>query len=761
VRFSATGGAYGYADAEVNTNPGIGSQYFNVISNVNRQWTGTVWQNAGGTGGSGTVTSVVDGSGLFSVANPTTVPTFTYTAVPANTFLRGPSSGGNAAPFFGVIGVSDLPSTTLSAAGTPTVNAITKWVTSNTIGNSNLNETTGTSILVGNGTGGIANATSSNLSSALGYTPSALIGPNTGTSIWYFSNDVTSIDTVQGYITFWIPTASSGIQAVFGNASQTPEVPGPQMTIRAALEYPEGTFNPIYFRGSRDAVLDGGGILTSDPVNVDIPANKIGFIRYRAIRSPGQTVGIPAGWSFGYFSGSTILAPNTTTKVGARFDGVEDLQTRTVTDGAITSGAAVFTSATAAFVPQDAGQNITVNGAGAAGANLATTILTYTNATTVTLAVNASTTVSGATTAIVPADKTTQGAIYNAAGTIFDYAPLAILGKPTGLLKNACLGIDSITFGQGGSRTAGSWAVQALNQAGVAAGLGTNIATGIPYYNFSNSGEQIANLIVHHNSRFALIPSCKYVLGMAGTNDIVGYTTAQIEANFTTMVTDFRQRGSLSYFGTIIPETNSTDNWATLANQSVRATEAIRVAVNNWMRDGSPLDPTTKLPVAVGTVGAIRCAYYSSTGVLVNAASGPSLHPAAAIFDLADSVETARNSGLWIVPAGGRTVTDAAMTAGSAVLTSATANFTAGDVGHSVVVSGAGTGGVFLNAAVSTFTSATQVSLSTVAITTVSGAQTTISGTNFINYTVDGTHPTIQGHAVMGVSGGAVVATWQ
>jgi len=101
------------------------------------------------------------------------------------------------------------------------------------------------------------------------------------------------------------------------------------------------------------------------------------------------------------------------------------------------------------------------------------------------------------------------------------------------------------------------------------------------------------------------------------------------------------------------------------------------------------------------------------------------------------------------------------MTAGSAVLTSATANFTAGDVGHSVVVSGAGTGGVFLNAAVSTFTSATQVSLSTVAITTVSGAQTTISGTNFINYTVDGTHPTIQGHAVMGVSGGAVVATWQ
>jgi len=128
---------------------------------------GTWGQIAGGGGGSGTVTSVVDGSGLFSVANPTTVPTFTYNSVPANTILAGPTSGGNAAPFFRVLGASDLPSTTLSAAGTPTVGAVTKWVTSNTIGNSNLNETTGTSVLAGSGTGGIANATTPQMNSAL------------------------------------------------------------------------------------------------------------------------------------------------------------------------------------------------------------------------------------------------------------------------------------------------------------------------------------------------------------------------------------------------------------------------------------------------------------------------------------------------------------------------------------------------------------------------------------------------------------------
>ncbi len=67
-----------------------------------------------------------------------------------------------------------------------------------------------------------------------------------------------------------------------------------------------------------------------------------------------------------------------------------------VTDGAITSGAAILTSATGAFTAGDQGRAIIVRGAGASGADLVTTILTYTNATTVTLNTNAGTTVTGA-----------------------------------------------------------------------------------------------------------------------------------------------------------------------------------------------------------------------------------------------------------------------------------------------------------------------------------------------------------------------------
>lgn len=67
-----------------------------------------------------------------------------------------------------------------------------------------------------------------------------------------------------------------------------------------------------------------------------------------------------------------------------------------VVDGAITTGTANLTSASNPFASGDAGRAIIVRGAGASGADLVTTILTFTNAGAVVLANNAGTTVSGA-----------------------------------------------------------------------------------------------------------------------------------------------------------------------------------------------------------------------------------------------------------------------------------------------------------------------------------------------------------------------------
>jgi len=75
---------------------------------------------------------------------------------------------------------------------------------------------------------------------------------------------------------------------------------------------------------------------------------------------------------------------------GARGDAI------TVTDGAISSGSAHFTSAVAAFGAADAGKAIAVSGAGSGGDALVALISAVTSPTNVTLSVTASTTVSRA-----------------------------------------------------------------------------------------------------------------------------------------------------------------------------------------------------------------------------------------------------------------------------------------------------------------------------------------------------------------------------
>jgi len=65
-------------------------------------------------------------------------------------------------------------------------------------------------------------------------------------------------------------------------------------------------------------------------------------------------------------------------------------------DGAITSGTPNFVSASSTFVAGDVGKIIFIDGAGVAGATLKTTISAFVSATAVTLAANASTTVTGA-----------------------------------------------------------------------------------------------------------------------------------------------------------------------------------------------------------------------------------------------------------------------------------------------------------------------------------------------------------------------------
>jgi hypothetical protein len=103
---------------------------------------------------------------------------------------------------------------------------------------------------------------------------------------------------------------------------------------------------------------------------------------------------------------------------------------------------------------------------------------------------------------------------------------------------------------------------------------------------------------------------CTAIVSNHSINDLLnGETSAQLVANQQTMMAAF---SSKAYFPcTIAPRTTSTDSWATLGNQTAGSENAQRVTYNT----------------------AVRAGIAGATGY----------------FEIADSGESSRNSGLWLV----------------------------------------------------------------------------------------------------------------
>jgi len=89
---------------------------------------------------------------------------------------------------------------------------------------------------------------------------------------------------------------------------------------------------------------------------------------------------------------------------------------------------------------------------------------------------------------------------------------------------------------------------------------------------------------------------------------------------------------------TITPSTTSTDSFATLANQTAAlsfstAGNGTREQLNDWLRDGGPI--RDGVAAAIGAPDAIR--------------SSHNAHPLSGVLEMADTVESSRNSGKWKV----------------------------------------------------------------------------------------------------------------
>jgi lysophospholipase L1-like esterase len=161
----------------------------------------------------------------------------------------------------------------------------------------------------------------------------------------------------------------------------------------------------------------------------------------------------------------------------------------------------------------------------------------------------------------------------------------------------------------------------------------------LPYTRIAVSGSKVQNIIdpAVGRRRLTLIRGCNVANVMYGTNDIFTAlrTQAQVQADLLTLWTILTNMGMRIFANTFTPQTTSTDSWTTAGNQTVKTGETVRVAINDWIRAGAPIDPITKTAVVVGTAGALL--------------TGQTGHPLFSYFETADIAETGRNSGLWKV----------------------------------------------------------------------------------------------------------------
>lgn len=183
-------------------------------------------------------------------------------------------------------------------------------------------------------------------------------------------------------------------------------------------------------------------------------------------------------------------------------------------------------------------------------------------------------------------------------------------GNPYGpvfvaLTRRATVAIIGDSRAQGFGNTSNSVPYPGEIAPSVAPFMGTiNLARG------SVTAQQTANTS-NSAKRAEYLAYVSHGILQVGTNDIVGgRTAAEVIADRTTIK---GIASDLIWFDTTVgPKTTSTDSFATLTNQTADATNSVRTAFNDLVRGGTP-----------GFKG---------------------------FFDVADTVESARNSGIYKAP---------------------------------------------------------------------------------------------------------------
>jgi len=196
-------------------------------------------------------------------------------------------------------------------------------------------------------------------------------------------------------------------------------------------------------------------------------------------------------------------------------------------------------------------------------------------------------------------DKTMSGTITNTGGNTGAYTPLLIVSNTV---------VPSV-FILGDSRQRG--ALEAFDSSGDRGEVTRSVGPTMGYINCGISGDTVVQFNASYAKRMALSLYCSHATCGYGINDLaVSTPPATIAANLVVVAARFT--GKPIYMNTVVLTSSSGNGWIDAGGQTVGATNAARVTLNGLIRAG--------------------------------------IAGATAYIEVADQVETARDSGIWKFP---------------------------------------------------------------------------------------------------------------
>ncbi|CAO3459749.1 hypothetical protein [Azospirillum argentinense] len=163
---------------------------------------------------------------------------------------------------------------------------------------------------------------------------------------------------------------------------------------------------------------------------------------------------------------------------------------------------------------------------------------------------------------------------------VLGFGPNAVIGVPEAVTPCVAILGSSSAYGQGDTaEAAGGYQFGYLARA--------LARDGLPFLRGGLQGDTVANFVANWTTRrrVMLESGVTHAVLQAGSNDVAGGADlATMRARMTAAFDQVAGLGLKIVPVTITPLTDSANGWATAAGQTPRAGEAVRLAVNDWLR---------------------------------------------------------------------------------------------------------------------------------------------------------------------------------